>query len=469
MRNRIATVGVVAVSTLSFFGLWAKQTNSPAALKSVSLNPAAVTAGQGSTGFVTLTADAPSKGIVVNLSSNNTVASEPSSVTVPAGVSSVTFKVTTSGVSTSTLVTIKATYNGVTKSAGLTVSPDSSTIAPLSITTSSLPGGTTSVAYSTTLTASGGVAPYTWSVSVGSLPAGLQLNASTGVISGTPTATGTTNFTVQVTDNNSNTATKALSVVVQAPLSISTITLPSGQVSSAYSTAVTATGGTPPYTWSISSGAVPTGLSLATGTGVISGTPSASGTFNIALTVRDAQAASTTANFSITIAASLQITTTSLPSGVVGSPYDATLAATGGTPPYTWGISSGSLPSSLALAATTGTIGGTPSTAGTFTPTLQVTDSANNTANQPYSFAIADPADSVLLTWTASQTATVTGYNIYRASGGSFSKINSAPVQALAYTDSTVVSGQTYDYAVTAVDATGDESAYSQEVQTNIP
>jgi hypothetical protein len=256
---------------------------------------------------------------------------------------------------------------------------------------------------------------------------------------------------------------------VQVPLSITNLTLPGGQVNSAYSTAVTATGGTAPYTWSISSGVLPTGLSLATGTGVISGTPSASGTFNVTLAVHDAQGVSTTANFSITIAASLQITTTSLPSGVVGSPYDATLAATGGTPPYTWGIASGSLPSSLALAATTGTISGTPSTSGTFTPTVQVTDSANNTVTQPYSFAISDPAYSVQLTWTASPTTTVTGYNIYRGTGGGYSKMNSSPVPELAYTDLTVVIAQTYYYAVTAVDASGDESAYSADVQINVP
>ena len=99
--------------------------------------------------------------------------------------------------------------SGVTGSTGLTVQTT-----PLSITTSSLPGGTLNVSYSATLAASGGTSPYTWSIASGSLPTGLSLAGGTGVISGTPTAAGTFNFTVRVTDsaNPAQTATKALSI-----------------------------------------------------------------------------------------------------------------------------------------------------------------------------------------------------------------------------------------------------------------
>ncbi len=87
--------------------------------------------------------------------------------------------------------------------------------APPSITTASLPNGTQNIAYNATLAASGGTTPYTWSITVGSLPAGLTLASSTGVISGTPTGIGTSTFTVQVTGANSQVATKALSITTK--------------------------------------------------------------------------------------------------------------------------------------------------------------------------------------------------------------------------------------------------------------
>lgn len=87
---------------------------------------------------------------------------------------------------------------------------------PLAITTTTLPAGTQNTAYSSTVSASGGVTPYSWSIVSGALPAGLTLNSSTGAISGTPTGSGSSNFTVQVKDANASTATQALSVAINA-------------------------------------------------------------------------------------------------------------------------------------------------------------------------------------------------------------------------------------------------------------
>jgi len=171
-----------------------------------------------------------------------------------------------------------------------------------SITTSSLPNGTVGTAYSQALAASGGTAPYTWSITSGTLPAGLSLS-SVGVISGTPTTVGgPTSITFQVTDNTGATATKALTVTINsAALSIMTGSLPNGTVGTAYSQALAASGGTSPYSWTIVSGTLPAGLTLRPG-GVISGTPTAAGgPTSVTFQVTDTVSATATKSLSITI------------------------------------------------------------------------------------------------------------------------------------------------------------------------
>src|SRR6516165_5875875 len=119
----------------------------------------------------------------------------------------------------------------------------------MGIATTSLPGAVMGVSYSATLQAIGGKAPYTWSMS-GAMPAGVAFN-SNGIIAGTPTALGTTSFTVQVTDSSSPqlSAQLPLSITVNPVLSIGTTLLPSGIIGNAYKTKLKAVGGTPPVTW----------------------------------------------------------------------------------------------------------------------------------------------------------------------------------------------------------------------------
>jgi len=180
--------------------------------------------------------------------------------------------------------------------------------AQLAVTTTSLPAVTQGAAYNSTLQASGGTGAVTWSVTVGSLPTGLALNASTGAITGAPTGTpGTINFTVQASDSLGQQATKPLSITINAaPLAIVTTSLPNGTVNSAYSATLQATGGTQPYFWSVTVGVLPAGLVLDANTGAITGTPTATGTSNFTVHCVDSSGSPQSQDqaLSITIAAS---------------------------------------------------------------------------------------------------------------------------------------------------------------------
>jgi hypothetical protein len=254
---------------------------------------------------------------------------------------------------------------------------------PLRINTMGLPGGVVSAPYSRALNASGGTQPYTWSVPPGSLPAGLSLDAASGVISGTPTAAVTDPpfFTVTVSDsgNKQRSATQQLKLVVVSGLSVTTSSLPQAAVGQAggYAAQLSATGGTGPYVWT-PTGTLPKGLTLDP-TGAISGTPKDTGVFPFTVQVTDGSAPplTITQSLSITVVGSLQITTQSLADALAGQPYSQTLTATGGTAPYTWSVPPGSLPAGLSLDPVTGFISGTAqaTTAAPLSITFTVTDS----------------------------------------------------------------------------------------------
>jgi len=310
--------------------------------------------------------------------------------TLPAGLSLNPATGVISGTPTATANGVALTFQvqdsnnpAQTKTVNLTLTV---VTASLGITTNSLANGQVGVAYSATLTATGGTSPYTWSLTNGTLPAGLTLNASTGAITGTPTnAAASVALTFQVTDSSNPQQTKTVNLtltILPPPPVISTTTLPNGQVGVAYSATLTATGGTSPYTWSLTSGALPAGLTLNASTGVISGTPTspiASDSLTFKVTDSGTPAQSAPKTLTLTIApAVLAITTTSLPNGQVGTAYNVSLAATGGTTPFTWSVISGALPTGLNLNESTGAITGTPSAVANATPlTFQVKDSGS--------------------------------------------------------------------------------------------
>lgn len=248
------------------------------------------------------------------------------------------------------------------------------------ITTASLPNAAVNQPYSMTVTADSGVAPYFFSLQSGTLPAGLSFDASTGTISGTPTALGTSTVTVGVYDSSlrARDASRTFTLTV-APIAISTHSLPSGPISKTYSQRLAAAGGKPGYTWTLASGTLPLGLKLAT-TGVLSGVPTVAGTSTFIVKVTDA---TTPVHLTATIALSLTITpmtivTSALPDAPIAATYKSTLVVSGGKTAYKWSVISGSLPPGITL-ATTGVLGGAPKAVGTFTFTVQVKDATTPT------------------------------------------------------------------------------------------
>ncbi len=333
----------------------------------------------------------------------------------------------------------------VTDSSGLSdTAPATVTIIPgPSMNFAPPPGGWTHTVYGYTLTETGGTSPFTWSVSSGSLPAGISLSPA-GVLSGTPTATGTSSFTVKVTDANGQSATQATSITVAAGVSTTFAAPPAAVVNTAYSYTLTATGGTTPYTWSVNSGTLPAGLTLSAA-GVLSGTPTATGSYTFSVNVIDANNGIATTSITLVVTASVTFTFPAPPSGVVGTPYSVTLTAAGGTTPYTWSISAGSLPAGLTLNSSTGVVSGTPTLAGTSSFTAKVTDAGNKTATFATSITI---LSSMLTVAVSTSTATV------------------APGGTVTYTITATNSGQTALTGATFTDPLTDvldDAAYNSD------
>ncbi len=371
----------------------------------------------------------------------------------------------------------------ITIGAGVTI-----TISPATLT-----AGAVGTAYSQAFTATGGTAPYTWTLVTppsnigtggGTLPPGLTLNGTTGAVTGTPTTAGTYTFTVQATDSTQATGQQAVSLTIAAaaPLSITTTTLPNGTVGTAYSQTVAATGGVTPYTWT--SSGLPPGLTINASSGAITGTPTTIGSTTVTVTVTDS--AKTAANKSFTFqigpaVAPLTITTTSLPNGAVGTAYSQTVAATGGTTPYKFALSSTSN-DGLTINSTTGVISGTPTTAGSFTLTVVVTDSATpaQTATQNLPLTVNAPVVTITIApatlpaatvGTAySQTLTATGgtspYKFTVTTGSLPSGLSLASTGAIT---GTATAAATATFTVTATDANNATGTHQYTLAVNAP
>ncbi len=217
------------------------------------------------------------------------------------------------------------------------------------------------------------------------VPANTASTVNSSIVSATVTTPRGIKSTIATTVN-----------LAAAPMTFSgTSTLAAGQVSTAYTSSLTVTGGVPPYTFSLAGGVLPSGLALGSTSGIISGTPTTPGTYSFTVRATDSVGTSVTQPFSITIS-SPSITFTGPPillSGTVGTAYTATIPVTGGVP-YAGGLylftMTGTFPPGLSIATsgTAGNITGTPTTAGTYTFTVRATDSIGASASQAFTLTI---------------------------------------------------------------------------------
>ncbi len=277
------------------------------------------------------------------------------------------------------------------------------------------PSGEVGAAYTNILTAAGGTGPYTWAVTTGTLPAGVVLNPTTGVLTGTPTANGFSTFTVSATDANAQLATQTASIyVAPRPVLAYPPTLQNADTGAAYSYPLAVNPGTGPYVWSVSVGSLPDGLTLDPATGVISGTPTTAVT-NKQFTVKvvDAFGASATEVTTMTVIAGPTLSNPAPPSGEVSAPYSNDLNVVGGAGPYIWTTTAGTLPAGISLTSDSGLLSGTPTAAGTSNFTVTVTDVNGATASQALTIAViarpvvvfAPPQGEVGVAYTAQPTA----------------------------------------------------------------
>jgi outer membrane autotransporter protein len=352
------------------------------------------------------------------------------------------------------------------------------TVSPPTIlyTPAAPPHPTAGVAYNHSIAnASGGAAPYTYTMFTGVLPAGLTL-ASNGTISGTSAAVGTFTFKVVATDNSTGTgpftsAPANVTLIVDAPIiTLAPSTLPGGTVNTAYSQTITATGGTAPYTtYTVIAGTLPTGITLSSG-GVLSGTPTQAGSFNITVTATDSTAGpsapySGSRAYTLTIAGpTITLAPASVPNATVGTAYTRTVAASGGTAPYTFSTT-GSVPPGLSISSS-GTLSGTPTTAGDFLFSIVATDAQSFTGSRTYIVQVTaiapgaptigtatagDASASVSFTPPTNDGGTpITSYTVTSSPGGITASGAGSPITATGLTN-----GTAYAFTVTATNSAG--------------
>jgi large repetitive protein len=264
----------------------------------------------------------------------------------------------------------------------LSVSPQAVGISP-----GVVPPADLSYYYSVNLTGSGGTGPYNFAVTSGTLPAGIALDP-TGELYGVPAAPGSYTFTVTATDAHSSTGSRTYTLDVNvASLDIFPWNLEDATAGVNYADYFDADGGTAPYTFSVASGStLPPGLALASN-GTITGKPSHVGAYTFSIKVTDSTGKTATRAYNFRVLVNPLTVTASLAAGAYAKPYDKVFSVSGGAGPYSFAVTSGTLPNGLTLSAG-GELSGTPAQSGTFTFSVTATDTYGDTGTYPFTLFV---------------------------------------------------------------------------------
>lgn len=378
------TAATVAQSTTSSYSAG----NAPPAIAIGGLTTRTISV-NGSLSGVSLTIsdlETSAASLTVTASSSNTTLIPNANITLTGTTGTRTLALTpaadTTGTSTITLTVSDGT---ATAEATLTVIVEPSITTPFVALVSYVGDPDAEVQFA----AVGTTGAVTWTLEGGTFPPGMTLDAATGLLSGAPTASGPHYPVVRVADANSSVSRPFTLLVAAENLSQPSSALPDGLTAVSYSNTLSATGGSPSYTWAITGGTTPPGLTLSTA-GVLSGVPTASGTFNPMIRATDSLGRTSTATRTIFIELNpfVIITDPALPYAVKSLAYTRSLAVSGGTGTLAWTLTSGALPSGMTLSST-GVLSGTPKVSGSFAFTIGVTDSGTGlSASQAFTLTV---------------------------------------------------------------------------------
>lgn len=252
----------------------------------------------------------------------------------------------------------------------------------LAITTPSLPTWTVSYAYSQAIEATGGVGPHTWSMASGTLPPGINMS-STGLVSGTPTQTGSYVFVARVDDPTEMVVERQFTLRINPPPSIAAALMPDATRDTSYDRVVPVVDGSGTMTFALTGGATPPGTAL-DANGRVSGTPTQTGDYSFSVRVTDGRGATGEGTVSIRVNVLPSVSDTPVPDGTEGRPHAIQFAATGGSLPIKWSVVAGDIPTLTAIDPDLGRLSGTAKQSGTYSFTVRATDAAGAAAERQF-------------------------------------------------------------------------------------